>query len=41
MKDMSWAHALEVTDDGNGLAGHAGAILLRMLADQVAVRNGS
>jgi hypothetical protein len=34
MKDMPWAHALEVTDDGNGLVGHAGAILLRMLADQ-------
>jgi len=37
MKDTSWAHALEVTDDGNGLVGHAGAILLRMLADQAAL----
>ena len=34
MKDMSWAHALEVTADGNGLVGHAGAVLLRMLADR-------
>jgi Transposase DDE domain group 1 len=34
VKDTSWAHALEVTADGNGLVGHAGAILLRMLADR-------
>ena len=34
MKDTSWAHALEVTADGNGLVGHAGAVLLRMLADR-------
>jgi hypothetical protein len=34
MKDTSWDHALEVTDGGNGLAGHAGGILLRKLADQ-------
>jgi hypothetical protein len=35
VKDTSWAHALKVTADGNGLVGHAGAILLRMLADRV------
>jgi hypothetical protein len=34
MKDTSWAHALEVTADGNGLVGHSGGILLRKLADQ-------
>jgi hypothetical protein len=34
MKDTSWDHALEVSADGHGLAGHAGAILLRKLADQ-------
>jgi hypothetical protein len=34
MKDTSWAHALEVTADGNGLVGHSGAVLLRKLADQ-------
>jgi hypothetical protein len=34
VKDTSWDHALEVTADGNGLVGHAGAVLLRKLADQ-------
>ena len=34
MKDTSWDRALEITADGNGLVGHAGAILLRKLADQ-------
>jgi hypothetical protein len=34
VKDTSWAHALEVTAGGNGLVGHAGAILLRLLADR-------
>jgi hypothetical protein len=34
VKDTSWAHALEVTAGGNGLVGHAGAILLRMLTDR-------
>src|SRR2546428_7277419 len=29
-----WDHALEVTGDGAGLVGHAGAILLRKAADQ-------
>jgi hypothetical protein len=35
MKDTSWARALEVTADGSGLAGHAGAVLLRQLADRL------
>ena len=35
MKDTSWAHALEVTADGNGLVGHAGGIILRQLADRL------
>jgi len=34
MQLNGWDHALEVTADGNGLVGHAGAILLRKLADQ-------
>ena len=34
MKDTSWDRALEIAADGNGLVGHAGAILLRKLADQ-------
>ena len=29
-----WDHALKVTGDGEGLVGHAGAVLLRKLADQ-------
>jgi hypothetical protein len=35
MKDTSWDRALEVTADGNGLVGHAGAVLLRQLADRL------
>jgi hypothetical protein len=35
MKDTSWDHALEITADGHGLAGHAGAVLLRQLADRL------
>ena len=34
MKDTGWDHALKVTGDGEGLVGHAGAVLLRKLADQ-------
>jgi hypothetical protein len=34
MKLIGWDHALKVTADGKGLAGHAGAILLRKAADQ-------
>ena len=33
-KDTRWDHALEVTAGGEGLVGHAGAVLLRKLADQ-------
>jgi hypothetical protein len=35
MKHMPWDHALEVTADGSGLVGHAGAVLLRQLADRL------
>ena len=35
MKDTPWDHALKVTGDGDGLVGHAGAVLLRKLADRV------
>ena len=34
MEDTRWDHALKVTGEGEGLAGHAGAVLLRKLADQ-------
>lgn len=34
MQHTRWDHGLKVTADGAGLAGHAGAILLRKLADQ-------
>lgn len=34
MKDTPRDHGLRVTADANGLAGHAGAVLLRKLADQ-------
>ena len=40
MKHTSWDHGLEVTADGNGLAGHAGAILLRKLAGQSGLTAG-
>jgi hypothetical protein len=33
-KDMRWDQNLSVTADGEGLIGHAGAVLLRKLADQ-------
>ena len=35
MKDTPWDHALKVTGDGDGLVGHARAVLLRKLADRV------
>jgi hypothetical protein len=35
MDDTRWDHGLTVTGEGQGLAGHAGAVLLRKLADQV------
>ncbi|MGH3181137.1 MAG: IS1380 family transposase [Streptosporangiaceae bacterium] len=34
MQDSGWDHGLSVSADGNGLAGHAGGMLLRKLADQ-------
>ena len=35
MEDTRWDLALKVTGDGEGLVGHAGAVLLRKLADRV------
>jgi hypothetical protein len=35
MQDTGWDHALKVTGEGEWLVGHAGAVLLRKLADQV------
>ena len=35
MQDTPWDHGLRVTADADGLAGHAGAVLLRKLADRV------
>jgi hypothetical protein len=34
MHDMPWDHRLEVTADADGLAGHAGGIILREMADR-------
>ena len=34
MQDTRWDHGLKVTGEGEGLIGHAGAVLLRKLADQ-------
>src|SRR6266581_1781491 len=34
MKDTPWDHGLRVTAEADGLVGHAGAVLLRKLADQ-------
>ena len=34
MQDMRWDHGLKVTGEGEYLVGHAGAVLLRKLADQ-------
>ncbi len=34
MQDTPWDHGLEVTADGEGLVGHAGAVILRKLADR-------
>jgi hypothetical protein len=34
MKDTPWDHGVKVTGEGDGLVGHAGAVLLRKLADQ-------
>jgi len=35
MKDTPWDHGLRVTAEADGLVGHAGAVLLRKLADRV------
>jgi hypothetical protein len=34
MQHNGWDHGLKVTDDGAGLVGHGGGVLLRKLADQ-------
>jgi hypothetical protein len=34
MQHNGWDHGLRVTDEGTGLVGHGGGILLRKLADQ-------
>lgn len=34
MQDNGWDHGLKVTDDGTGMVGHGGGVLLRKLADQ-------
>ena len=34
MKDTPWDHVLRVTAEADGLVGHAGAVLLRQLADR-------
>ena len=34
MQHSGWDHGLKVTDDGTGLAGHCGGVLLRKLAGQ-------
>jgi len=34
MQNTRWDHGLTVTGEGQGLVGHAGAVLLRKLADQ-------
>jgi hypothetical protein len=34
MQHNGWDHGLKVTDDGAGLVGHCGGVLLRKLADQ-------
>ena len=34
MKDTPWDHGLRVFAEADGLVGHAGAVLLRKLADQ-------
>ena len=39
-KDMPWDRQLSVTSDGEGLIGHAGAVLLRKLADQLGLTAG-
>jgi len=40
MQDTRWDHALRVTGEGEGLVGHAGAVLLRKLADRAGLTAG-
>ena len=40
MQHNGWDHALKVTGEGEGLVGHAGAILLRKAADQADLTAG-
>jgi hypothetical protein len=40
MQHHGWDQVLKVTDDGEGLAGHAGAILPREAADQAGLTAG-
>jgi len=40
MQHNGWDHALKVTGGGTGLVGHAGAILLRKVADQAGLTAG-
>src|SRR6266849_8393451 len=40
MKDTPWDYGLRVTAEGEGLVGHAGAVLLRKLADQAGLTAG-
>src|SRR5258707_3621536 len=37
---MPWDHGLRVTAEADGLIGHAGAVLLRKLADQAGLTGG-
>jgi hypothetical protein len=37
VKRIGWDRGLDVAADGRGLVGHAGAVLLRRLADRVAL----
>jgi hypothetical protein len=34
LQHNGWDHGLKITDDGAGLVGHGGGVLLRKLADQ-------
>ncbi len=40
MQDMPWDHGLKVTADGEGLVGHAGAVILRETADRSGLTAG-
>ena len=40
MEHTRWDHGPKVTGEGAGLAGHAGAVLLRQLADRCGLTAG-